>query len=414
MGGRVIPTEGPLNDSVRVRAARRARGADRVAVGESARLLVSVADAEQLAETRLPAQVRDFVAGGSGAELTRQANLAAFRDVYLVPRVLADVSACVAAATIVGCEAALPVVVAPMAYQRMIHPDGELGLAAACARARIPYTAAMLSSVTLEQIAQAGGCLWSQLYWLRDRGVIIELVRRAEAAGCRALVLTVDVPELGRRVRDLRNGFTLPAGIYPANLARGDEGGGRRSGGPGQSAVATHTAAIFDPSLSWADVAWLGGQTSLPLILKGILDADDARHAADLGVATIVASNHGGRQLDGAVPSIAALPWIIDAVAGRCQVLLDSGVRSGLDVLKAVALGAAGVMLGRPALWGLAIGGADGAASVLALLSEEFRHAMALSGCPDLAAASSLRAVTSRGLAGIASRGVPPYRGSQL
>jgi 4-hydroxymandelate oxidase len=389
-----------LNDSVQVPAGRRGGvagpgAAGPGAAGESAGLLVSVADAEQLAEARLPSQVWDFIAGGSGAELTRRANLAAFDDVYLVPRVLAGVSACDPAATLAGCDAALPVAVAPMAYQRMIHPDGELGLAAACAQARIPYTAAMLSSVSIEQISQAGGCLWSQLYWLRDRGVIIELVRRAEAVGCRALVLTVDVPELGRRLRDLRNGFTFPDGIYAANLSpAGEAGHGRRPGRPGQSAVASHTAEIFDPSLSWSDVAWLAGQTRLPLILKGLLDADDARHAADVGVAGIVVSNHGGRQLDGAVPSITALPWIIDAVAGRCEVMLDSGVRSGLDVLKAVALGANGAMLGRPALWGLAIGGAAGAAGLLALLSEEFRHAMALAGCADLVAASSLRALT--------------------
>lgn len=408
----IVPVGGPLNDSVQERSAGGGEDADRGGVEGSGEVLLSVADAEQLARLRLPAQVWDFIAGGSGAELTRRANLAAFDDVYLVPRVLAGVRACDPAATLAGCEAALPVAVAPMAYQRMVHPDGELALAAACALARVPYTAAMLSSVTVEEIAQAGGCLWLQLYWLRDRGLVIELVRRAEAVGCRALVLTVDVPELGRRLRDLRNGFTFPDGVYPANLAhRGDGGSGGSGGGgsgsevgltgpsaPGKSAVASHTAAIFDPSLSWSDVAWLAGQTSVPLVLKGILDADDARHAADLGVAGIVVSNHGGRQLDGAAPSITALPWIIDAVAGRCEVLLDSGVRSGLDVLKAVALGATGVMLGRPALWGLALGGTAGAGSVLALLAEELRQAMTLAGCPDLAAARALRTMTRPGV----------------
>ena len=368
--------------------------ADRGVTGEPAGPLVSVADAEQFAQARVPAPVWDFIAGGSGAELTRQANLAALADIYLVPRVLADVSVCDPSATLVGCEAALPVVVAPMAYQTMVHADGELGLAAACARAGIPYTATMLSSMSIEQIAQAGGCLWSQLYWLRDRGVVLDLVRRSEAVGCRALVLTVDVPVLGRRLRDLRNGFTLPDGIHAANLARGGDAGPRQPGAPGQSAVATYTAAIFDPSLSWSDVAWLAEQTSLPLILKGVLDADDARRAADIGVAGIVVSNHGGRQLDAAVPSITALPRVIEAVAGRCPVLFDSGVRSGLDVVKAVALGAAGVLLGRPALWGLAIGGAAGATSVLGLLADELRLAMALTGCRDLTSVRTLRTVT--------------------
>jgi 4-hydroxymandelate oxidase len=387
-----------LNESDRV-PAEDGQGAGRRAAGEPAELLVSVAEAEQRAEARLTPQVWDFIAGGSGEELTRQANRAALDDVYLVPRVMTGISTCDPAATLVGCETALPVAVAPMAYQRMIHPDGELALATACEQARVPYTAAMLSSVTIEQIAVVGGCLWLQLYWLRDRGLMIELVRRAEAVACRALVLTVDVPELGRRLRDLRNGFTFPDGIYPANLAPDGDASLARRRGRGESAVASHTAAIFDPTLSWSDVAWLAGQTSLPLILKGILDADDARRAADLGVAAIVVSNHGGRQLDGAVPSITALGPIVEAVGGRCEVMLDSGVRGGLDVLKAVALGATGAMLGRPALWGLAIGGAAGAASVLALLAEEFRQAMTLAGCAHLAAAGSLRVTTRHGQA---------------
>ncbi len=403
MPGRVVPVGGPLNDSVQVRSADGGEAVGSGAADGSAEVLVSVADAEQVARLRLPAPVWDFIAGGSGAELTARANLAAFDDIYLVPRVMRGARACDPAAMLIGCEAALPVAVAPIAYQRMIHPDGEVALAAACAKARVPYTIAMLSSMTLEEIAQAGGCLWLQLYWLRDRGVVTELVRRAEAVGCRALVLTVDVPELGRRLRDLRNAFTVPDGVYPANLTHRDLGGGTGPAGPtapGQSAVASHTAALFDPSLSWSDVAWLAGQTSVPLVLKGILDADDARHAADLGVAGIVVSNHGGRQLDGAVPSITALPWIVDAVAGRCEVFLDSGVRSGLDVLKAVALGANGVMLGRPALWGLALGGAAGAGSILALLTEELRQAMTLAGCPDLSAARALRAMQRLGLLG--------------
>jgi len=392
-----VPAGGDVSESAQVHAANGGPVADPGPAGDAAGMLLSVADAEQLAEARLPPQIRDFVSGGSGAELTRRANLAAFDDVYVVPRSLADVSACAPQATLAGWEAALPVAVAPMAYQRMVHPDGEVGLAAACASAGIPFTAAMLSSATLEEIAQVGGCLWLQLYWLRDRGVILDLIRRAEAAGCRALMLTVDLPEVGRRLRDLRNGFAFPDGVYAANLAPGGDAAHRQPGVPGQSALASHTAAVFDPSLRWSDVAWLAGQTSLPLMLKGVLDADDARHAADTGIAGIVVSNHGGRQLDGAVPSITALPWIIDAVAGRCPVLLDSGVRGGTDVLKAIALGASGAMLGRPALWGLATGGAAGAGRVLALLAEEFRQAMVLAGCPDLEAIRALRTVIRPG-----------------
>jgi 4-hydroxymandelate oxidase len=357
--------------------------------------LVSVAGAEGLAAAALPPDVWDFVSGGSGEELTQQANRAALDGVYLVPRVLTAVPSSTAATSLVGCAAPMPVAVAPMAYQRLVHPDGEMGLARACAGAGIPYTAAMLSSTSIEQIAEAGGCIWLQLYWLRDRGVVAELIRRAEAAGCRALVLTVDVPQLGRRLRDLRNGFALPDGVLPANLM-GTGSGGPPLPGPsvaGSSAVASHTAATFDPTLSWSDVAWLRDQTSLPLVLKGILHADDASRAAEAGAAAIVVSNHGGRQFDGAVPSITALGWVVEAVAGRCQVLLDSGVRGGTDVLRALSLGADGVLLGRPALWALAAGGTAGAARLLELLAEELQLAMTLTGCADLAACRSLRTV---------------------
>jgi|SRR5580698_614060 4-hydroxymandelate oxidase len=393
----VVLAGGDVSDSALARAANGGPVADRGTTGDAAGMLLSVADAERLAAASLPPQVQDFVSGGSGAELTRRANLAAFDDVFVVPRSLADVSACAPQATLAGCDAAMPVAVAPMAYQRMVHPEGEVALAAACARAGIPFTAAMLSSMTIEEIAAAGGCLWLQLYWLRDRGVILDVIRRAAAAGCRALMLTVDLPEVGRRLRDLRNGFAFPDGVYAANLAPDGDAAHRQPGVPGQSALADHTAAVFDPSLRWSDVAWLAGQTSLPLLLKGVLDAEDARRAADTGIAGIVVSNHGGRQLDGAVPSVTALPWIVDAVAGRCPVLLDSGVRGGTDVLKSLALGATGVLLGRPALWGLAAGGSDGAAEVLGLLAEEFRQAMVLAGCPDVAAVSALRTVSRRG-----------------
>ncbi len=356
--------------------------------------MLSVADAEQLAATVLPADVWDFVSGGSETERTLAANRTALDNVYLVPKMLADVSAVSLSTTLVGSQASMPVAVAPMAYQRMVHPDGELGLAAACASAGVPYVAAMLASTSIEQVGAVAGPLWLQLYWLHDRGLMLDLVKRAEAVGCQALVLTVDVPRLGRRLKDMRNGFAFPDGIIAANLA-GDEGDGPALPGsvPGSSAVDRHTAAIFDPSLSWSDLGWLTERTSLPVMLKGILDPGDARRAADAGIAAIVVSNHGGRQLDGAVPSVTALPWVVEAVAGRCQVLLDSGIRGGTDVLRAIALGADGVMLGRPALWALAVGGQAGATQVLALLGEELAQAMALAGCPDLACASSLLTV---------------------
>jgi 4-hydroxymandelate oxidase len=220
---------------------------------------------------------------------------------------------------------------------------------------------------------------------------VSDLIQRAEEAGCRALVLTVDVPRIGRRLRDMRNGFALPDEITAANL-RDDAARLARRPPAGASGLAIHTNQAFDPSLSWADVAWLRERTRLPLVLKGILHPEDARRAAEHGASAVVVSNHGGRQLDGAVASISALPGVCAAVADRCEVLLDSGIRSGTDVLKALSLGASGVLLGRPALWGLANGGARGAAQVLSLLADELTEAMMLAGCPDVASARLLRA----------------------
>jgi 4-hydroxymandelate oxidase len=351
---------------------------------------LSVQEAERFAAADLPPEVWDFVAGGSGAELTLAANRAALDRVYLLPRVLTDVSGCSTRAQFLGSGAAMPVAIAPMAYQRLVHADGELGLARAARAAGIPFTAGMLGSYPIEQIAAVGGDTWLQLYWLRDRGITRELVQRAEQAGCRALMLTVDVPQLGRRIRDLRNGFAFPPDVTAANLGTAQEMPGHTSV-PGASAVARHTAALFDPSLSWPDIEWLREQSTLPLILKGILHPGDARRAADLGLDALVVSNHGGRQLDGAAPSITALPDVCAAVGGRCEVILDSGIRSGTDVLRALALGASGVLLGRPALWGLARGGEIGARQLIGLLQEELESAMMLAGCPDVASVAALR-----------------------
>jgi 4-hydroxymandelate oxidase len=277
-----------------------------------------------------------------------------------------------------------------MSYQRLIHPEGEIGLARAAREAGIPLTLSMMSSCLLEEVAAVGGTLWFQLYLLRDRGQVADLIQRAEVAGCRALMLTVDVPRMGRRLRDMRNGFTLPAGITAANL-RDDAATMVRRPPAGSSGVAVHTNQVFEPSLSWADVSWLRERTRLPLVLKGILHPADAQRAAESGVSAVVVSNHGGRQLDGAVASITALPGVCEAVDGRCEVLLDSGIRSGTDVLRALSLGAGGVLLGRPALWGLASGGARGAAQVLSLLADELTEAMTLAGCPDVGSARLLQ-----------------------
>ncbi|WP_433009867.1 alpha-hydroxy acid oxidase [Kribbella sp. CA-294648] len=339
---------------------------------------------EELAARVLPAAVRDFVAGGSGSETTLRSNRTALDSVTLVPRVLSGVEVADTSAWLMGGVAAMPVVVAPMAYQRLLHPEGELLLATAAAEAQIPYVISTLSSYPLEKIAGAAPS-WFQLYWLRDRAMIESLVDRAEAAGCGALMLTVDVPVMGRRLRDVRNSFALPADVVAANLVEAQSEA--HVGVPGLSAVAAHTASAFEPAVSWRDLEWLKQRTGLPLLVKGILDPRDALRAVEIGADGIVVSNHGGRQLDGAVASINALPGVVDAVGKECSVLLDSGIRSGTDVLRALALGASAVLVGRPLLWALAV---DACGPALELLRRELADAMLLAGCADLAAAAGL------------------------
>ncbi|MFF4760320.1 alpha-hydroxy acid oxidase [Streptomyces sp. NPDC001292] len=358
---------------------------------EAAAAALCLADFERAAACVLPPGVRDFIAGGSGDETTLDANRAALDRVFLVPRILRDVSRVAADTTLLGRPAALPVAVAPVAYHRLVHPDGELAAARAAKAAGVPFTAGTLSSVPIEEITAVGGSVWFQLYWLRDAEQRLDLVRRAERAGCEALVLTVDVPWMGRRLRDVRNRFALPAQVRAANLTASDTTAHRRAADA--SAVAVHTAQSFSPALTWSSVAELRALTELPLVLKGVLAPEDAVRAADCGVDAVVVSNHGGRQLDGAVPSVTALPEVVRAVGGRCEVLFDSGVRSGTDVLRALSLGASGVMVGRPLMWGLAAAGETGAARVLGLLAEELRDALGLSGCDGVAAAARLRTV---------------------
>ncbi|MEU4429045.1 alpha-hydroxy acid oxidase, partial [Actinoplanes sp. NPDC024001] len=314
----------------------------------------SVADAERAAAAVLPADVWDFVAGGSGRETTLDANRAALDRVFVVPRVLRDVSGCDTASTLLGRPVAQPLAIAPVAYQQLLHPDGEDATARAAAAAGVPFIAGTLSSVPIEQITAAGGTVWFQVYWLRDTAVVLDLVRRAEEAGCEAVVVTVDVPWMGRRPRDIRNGFALPPHVRAANLRTTDTAHRKRAD---VSAVAAHTSQAFSPMLTWQSIATLREHTRLPVVLKGVLAAEDARHAAAIGVDAVVVSNHGGRQLDGAVPSVDVLEEVVEAVGGDCEVLLDSGIRGGTDVLRALALGATGVLAGRPLLWGLAYHG---------------------------------------------------------
>ncbi len=344
---------------------------------------INLDDYRALTRERLDPVAWDYFEGGSEDEQTLRANRAAFQTIRIRPRVLVDVRECRMATNVLGAPVSMPILVAPMGCQRLAHPEGECATAHAAARAGTVYVASTMATASLEETAAADGPRWFQLYIYADRSVTQALIRRAEAAGYRALVLTVDVPRMGRRERDIRNGFGLPPHLGFANFAPDTRGqAGSHSGEA--SALMRHASASFDAGLTWRDIEWLRAQTRLPILLKGILSPEDARQAAEAGVDGMIVSNHGGRQLDGVLPSIEALPGVVEAVAGRCPVLLDGGIRRGTDVFKALALGAQAVLVGRPVLWGLASRGEAGALHVLELLRAELEHAMALAGCPDL------------------------------
>lgn len=350
---------------------------------------VSLEDFAAAARSVLAPEIWDFIEGGSGSEVTLRANRQALDAIAVYPRVLGG-SLRGIETTLLGTPMSMPVAVAPMAYQRLVHPAGEVAMAEAACRAGVPMMLSALSSCPVEEVARTGASIWFQLYWLAERRRLEQLIDRAEDAGIAALVVTLDVPVLGRRLRDVRNSFALPTDVLAANLSEGTTGSAHRARS-GESAVAAHTSELFGPPLSWPDLEWLRSRTSLPLALKGVLDPRDARRAVELGADAVVVSNHGGRQLDGAPASITALAGVVAEVGQQCQVLLDSGIRAGMDVLRALALGASGVLLGRPLLWALAVDGADGAAQALALLRSEFCQSLTLAGCPDLAAVSDLR-----------------------
>jgi 4-hydroxymandelate oxidase len=343
--------------------------------------LLTLREYEHAASRVLPRMVADYYRSGADEERTLRANARAYRRLTLQPRVLVDVSSCDPSVELLGEALPFPVLVAPTAYHKLAHPEGEVASARGAAAAGTVYVASTLATTSLEEIAAAAaGPKWFQLYAHKDRGITRALVARAVAAGYRAIVLTVDTPVLGRRLADVRNGFALPLGMTMENL-RGASGGAQAGG----SQLAQHVAARHDTTLGWPDLAWLAALSPLPLLLKGILRADDAARALDAGVAGVIVSNHGGRQLDGVPATLDALPAVVAAVAGRCPVLVDGGVRWGTDVLKALALGARAVLVGRPVLWGLAVAGDRGVADVLGILRDELTRAMVLAGCPTIA-----------------------------
>jgi 4-hydroxymandelate oxidase len=336
-------------------------------------------DFAALARAKVDPSVWDFIEGGGGAELTLEANRALFDAALLRPRVLVDVSRCDTSTRLLGMHLPFPLGVAPIAYQRMVFDEGEVATAAALDGA--PMVVSIFASRTIEEIAAAAtGPLWMQLYWMRERRVLVDLVKRAQGLGFKAIVLTVDAPRIGNRLRDKRNSFGVPDSMSAVNVDTALMASAHQGDG-----IAEHARQTFDQSITWSDLAWLKGLSDLPLVIKGVLTAEDAALAVEHGADAIVVTNHGGRQLDGAIPSLRALPEVVAAVAGRVPVLLDGGVRSGRDVFIALALGADAVLIGRPVLWALAAGGTDGVLRLLGIIKEEFEHTMALAGRPSVA-----------------------------
>jgi isopentenyl diphosphate isomerase/L-lactate dehydrogenase-like FMN-dependent dehydrogenase len=350
----------------------------------SSELPVNVLDFEAIARARLTPAAYDYYAGGADDEWTLAENRRAFARLALRPRVLVGVDRVDTSTTVLGHPLRAPVLLAPTAFGRLGHPEGELAVARAAGRLGTVMCCSTIASTSLEDIAAAAtGPLWFQLYVYRDREVTRDLVARAAAAGYRALVLTVDTPRLGRRERDVRNQFTLPAGVTIRNLERYGTADALRWSN--SSSFTEYVHQLLDGSLTWESVDWLRSITTLPLLLKGVLAGEDARLAVAHGVAGVIVSNHGGRQLDGSMATIDALPDVVRGVEGRVPVLIDGGIRRGTDVLKSMALGASAALIGRPYLWGLAAAGEDGVVAVYEMLAREFELAMALAGCRGVA-----------------------------
>lgn len=337
--------------------------------------VVNLEGFEPLARARMSAPAFDYMAGGSWDEITLRESVEAWRKHRFVPRMLRDIRSIDVGGTFLGRRAALPVAVAPTAVQGLAHPNAEAEMLAGAAAAGIPFCLSTTSSLSLEEVAAAAPAAerWFQLYVVGGLEFSRTLVERAEAAGYTALVLTIDLPVLGRRERDRRSRFVLPA-LPHVDAAAGERL--RRYGGIEDQGLL---------GLTWDSLAEIRSWSSMPLVVKGLLAPDDARRAVDAGAAAIVVSNHGGRQLDRSIASADALPAIVEAVDGTCEVWVDGGIRRGLDVLTAVALGASGVLIGRPFYWALAAGGRAGVERAAEILRDELALALPLLGCASIA-----------------------------
>ena len=365
----------------------------------------NIDDLRRVAQRRLPAGVFDYIDGAAEDERTMADNAAAFSRVRIEPRVLVDVAKVDASTMLLGRRLPYPLALAPTGFTRIAHWEGELAVARAAAKAGVPYALSTLGTRSIEELAAVSdGPKWFQLYVWRDRGLSRELMARARAAGFECIMPTVDTAVLGRRERDVRRGFTLPPKIGPSTLVDGVRHPAwswnlvRRepitfssvaghAGIDGSTAVAlsTYVATQFDPSLSWRDVEWIRSEAGMPVMLKGVQSAADARTAASVGVDAVVLSNHGGRQFEGAPAPLDLLPEVMDAVGESIEVLVDGGVRRGSDVVNAVRLGARAVLIGRPYLYGLAAAGEEGVSWVISHLTSGIDRTLRLTGSPAIA-----------------------------
>ncbi|XP_056333744.1 hydroxyacid oxidase 1 [Danio aesculapii] len=349
-------------------------------------VLVCVRDYELRARQILPKSVFDYYFSGADEQETLRDNVAAFKRWCFYPRVLRDVSTVDLSTTVLGQRVSLPICVSATAMQRMAHPDGETATARACLSSGTGMMLSSWSTSSIEEVCEAapGGVRWLQLYIYKDRALTQSLVRRAEDAGYKGIFITVDTPYLGRRRDDVRNRFKLPSHLRMANFESPDLAFSKKEGYGEDSGLAVYVTQAIDAAVRWQDIGWLKTLTKLPVVVKGVLTAEDAKEALKYGVDGILVSNHGARQLDGVPATIDALPEVVAAVGGQVEVFMDGGVRMGSDVLKALALGAKAVFIGRPVLWALACQGEKGVSDVLEMLREELHLALALTGCRSL------------------------------
>ncbi|XP_078428826.1 glycolate oxidase 1 [Wolffia australiana] len=344
--------------------------------------ITNVNEFEAIAKQKLPKMVFDYYASGAEDQWTLGENRNAFSRILFRPRILIDVTKIDMSATILGYKISMPIMLAPTAMQKMAHPEGEYATARAASSANTIMTLSSWATSSVEEVASTGpGIRFFQLYVYKDRNVVAQLVRRAERAGFKAIALTVDTPRLGRRESDIKNRFTLPAHLTLKNFEGLDLG---KMDETNDSGLASYVAGQIDRSLSWKDVKWLQTITTMPILVKGVVTAEDTRLAIQAGAAGIIVSNHGARQLDYTPATVSCLEEVVKAAQGRVPVFLDGGVRRGTDVFKALALGAAGVFVGRPVVFSLAADGEAGVKKMLQMLRDEFELTMALSGCTSL------------------------------